>query len=108
MFKLAGHLGKTVAELSDTLSISELKEWQVFDRLDPIGGHRGDLQAAMIALMQSSNPDAKLTDFLVVDPNPMTDEQREVYEEQMLMIELQQSAQRTISMFEHIEAKKER
>ena len=100
MFKLAGHLGKTVAELSATLSIDELKEWRAFDRVDPIGGYRGDLQAALIAYVQAGGKDSKLSDYLVVDPNPMTNEQRIEHERQQHIVELHQQTERLKAMFE--------
>lgn len=74
LFKLAGHLGKTVAELSRTLSITEFNEWIAFDRVDPIGGYRGDLQAAIIARAMAGGD---LKDHIVIDPFPMTEEQKE-------------------------------
>lgn len=78
LFKLAGHLGKTVAELSETLSITEFNEWLAYDRVDPIGGYRGDLQAAVIARSMAGGD---LKDHIVIDPSPMTDEQKEQAEE---------------------------
>lgn len=48
MFRLAWALGKTVAELLETLSPDELTEWLAFERLTgPIGPERADLQAAL-------------------------------------------------------------
>lgn len=92
-----------MAELEATLSLDELAEWKAFDKVDPIGGYRGDLQAAMIALMQSQNAEAKLSDFLVIDPHPMTNEQREHYEQLKVIEEVKRSAQRTINMFEQLD-----
>ena len=77
MFKLAGHLGKTVAELSATLSITEFNEWIAFDRVDPIGGYRGDLQAAIVARAMAGG---EIKDHILVDPFPMTEEQKEQQE----------------------------
>ena len=73
MFKLAGHLGETVGELEATMSASELSEWLAYDRLDPIGGYRGDIQSAVIACAMAGG---KPSDYLIIDPNPMTDEQK--------------------------------
>jgi hypothetical protein len=36
LFKLAGHLGRTVADLERGLSSSELSEWIAYDQLDRI------------------------------------------------------------------------
>lgn len=43
MFRLAGHLGKTVAELGDTMTVEEFFQWIAFDQLSPIGGERFDV-----------------------------------------------------------------
>lgn len=77
MFKLAGHLGKTVGELECTLTVSELAQWRAYDELDPIGGYRTDLGFALLAYLQAGDKDKSVQDFLIIDPNPMTDEERE-------------------------------
>lgn len=63
------------------MSIDELRAWQAFDHIDPIGGYRGDLQSAIIAQQIAvwsghCKELPPLKDFLAVDPNPMTPEQR--------------------------------
>lgn len=58
------------------MSIDEFRQWQAFDSVDPIGGYRGDLQAALIAQQVAARPGSKLTDYLIIDPNPQTDEQK--------------------------------
>lgn len=67
-----------------------------FDELDPIGGYRGDLNAAIIAQSQNGGP---LKDYIIIDPFPMTDEQREQYELEQQRIKLEQSTQRMAAMF---------
>ena len=47
---LALRLGRTLHELRQTLTASELKMWIAFDRVTPIGDWRGDVQAAQIAV----------------------------------------------------------
>ncbi|MGY2800327.1 hypothetical protein ACVWV0_004603 [Ewingella americana] len=42
-------MGRTVHELRQTLTASELKMWIAYDRLSPIGDWRGDVQAAQVA-----------------------------------------------------------
>ncbi|MEQ8251579.1 MAG: hypothetical protein RIB41_10110 [Oceanibaculum nanhaiense] len=42
-------LGRTVEELSRSLSSAELSEWMAFDRLEPIGGPAADLRAGIVA-----------------------------------------------------------
>jgi hypothetical protein len=49
MFRLALQMGRTVRELSDSLGADELVEWMAFYRIDPWGGYRTDLGAAMVA-----------------------------------------------------------
>ncbi|AKI28079.1 tail protein [Moraxella phage Mcat26] len=93
---MAGHLGKTVGELEATMSASELSEWLAYDRLDPIGGYRGDIQSAVIACAMAGG---KPSDYLIIDPNPMTDEEREAYELEQQKAELQAQMERTLAMF---------
>lgn len=68
--------------------------------LDPIGGYRHDLNTALLAKISTGNKDATLRDFLVIDPYPMTDEQRAQYELERQRVELEQSTQRMVAMFE--------
>lgn len=62
-----------MAELTATLSLEELQEWKVFNTVDPIGNFRGDLQAAVIARAHAGG---SIKEHLVIDPDPMTDDQR--------------------------------
>lgn len=49
-FRLAGHLGMTVAELLARISSREISEWLAYERIaGPIGPARADIQAAIIA-----------------------------------------------------------
>lgn len=63
-----------MAELECTLSVHEFNEWRAYDSLDPIGGYRGDIQAALVAASMSGG---KLSDYLIIDPNPTTDDERD-------------------------------
>ncbi|WBU51666.1 DUF4035 domain-containing protein [Kosakonia pseudosacchari] len=47
---LALRLGRTLHELRQTITASELKMWIAYDRISPIGDWRGDAQAAQIAV----------------------------------------------------------
>lgn len=47
VFRLALRLGRTVEELLDALSAAELMEWMAFDRLQPIGDERADVNQAI-------------------------------------------------------------
>lgn len=46
---LALRLGRTLHELQQSVTASELKMWIAFDRMSPIGDWRGDVQAAQIS-----------------------------------------------------------
>ncbi|EGZ6858233.1 DUF4035 domain-containing protein [Cronobacter sakazakii] len=46
---LALRLGRTLDELKQTLTARELRMWIEFDRINPIGDRRGDIQAAQIS-----------------------------------------------------------
>lgn len=103
MFKLAGHLGKTVGELEQTLTMSELNEWRVYDVIDPIGSYRTDLGFALLAYMQAGDKDKSVQDFLIIDPNPMTDDEREVFEQEQWENEARQEVADMIAMFKKAE-----
>lgn len=45
---LALRLGRTLAELRQSMTASELMMWIEYDRHNPIGDVRGDIQAAQI------------------------------------------------------------
>ncbi|KIS45070.1 DUF4035 domain-containing protein [Kosakonia radicincitans] len=47
---LALRMGRTLHELRQTITASELKMWIAFDRVSPVGDWRGDAQAAQIAV----------------------------------------------------------
>lgn len=95
-------MGKTVGELERTMTAYEFAQWQAYDRLDPIGGYRGDLQAALIAASMSGG---KLSDYILIDPNPMTTEEREIAEIERQKAELQAQMERTMAMFEQLDKK---
>ncbi len=42
-------MGRTVRELLGAMDSRELSEWMAFDLVEPIGGRRGDIQAAIVA-----------------------------------------------------------
>jgi len=61
----------------EQLSAKELSEWRAYDHLDPIGGYRQDIQTAFMAFMAYGDKDKhSIEDFLVINPNPMTREQK--------------------------------
>ena len=74
---LALRLGRTVHELTQTITASELKMWIEFDRLSPIGDKRGDIQAALVAssVYRSQGGKATLDDMLLRwGPQPEEDD----------------------------------
>lgn len=103
LFKLAGYLGKTVGELEQTLTVGELAEWRAYDVIDPIGAYRTDLGFALLACMQSGDESKSVQDFLIIDPNPMTDEEREVYEKEQWEQQARAEVQAMIAMFKRSE-----
>lgn len=46
---LSLRLGRTLNELRQTLTASEMKMWLAYDRISPIGDWRGDVRAAQIS-----------------------------------------------------------
>jgi hypothetical protein len=66
-----------VDRLAAELTSAELSEWQAFDRIEPFGGERGDLQAAGVAWMvyKTAHPTGKLrvADFMPTFGPPADD-----------------------------------
>ena len=58
---LALRLGRTLQELRETITASELKMWIEFDRISPIGDWRGDAQAAQISVATLNSQGGKFT-----------------------------------------------
>lgn len=81
------------------MSYAELIEWQAYDELDPIGGYRTDANFAMLAYLQAGDKDKSLDDFILFDPNPMTNEERERVEAEKARQQAQAEVQAMIAMF---------
>ena len=65
------------------MGIDELREWQAFDSVNPIGDHRMDLNFAVLAQQIAKwsghcTEIPSLKDLLVIDPFPLTNEQRAI------------------------------
>ncbi len=60
---------------------------------DPIGGYRTDANFAMLAYLQAGDKDKSLDDFILFDPNPMTDEERERVEAEKAKAQAQAQAE---------------
>lgn len=63
---LALRLGKTLSELKQTLTASELKMWLAYDCRSPLGDWRRDMHAAQItaAVFNAQGAKASLNDFM--------------------------------------------
>ncbi|EBM3943083.1 DUF4035 domain-containing protein, partial [Salmonella enterica] len=57
---LALRMGRTLSELRQTMTASELLMWIEFDRQSPIGDIRGDIQAAQIVSAVYGSQGAKV------------------------------------------------
>lgn len=79
--------------------MAEFAEWVAYDEIDPIGGYRTDLGFALLAYMQAADKDKSVQDFLIIDPNPMTDEQKEAFEQEQWQIKARQEACAMMAMF---------
>ena len=88
-----------MGELERTMTAHELAQWIAYDRLDPIGGYRGDIPAAVVACAMAGG---KPSDYLIIDPSPMTDDEREAYKLEQRKAELQAQMERTLAMFSAI------
>lgn len=88
-----------MGELERTLTVAEFAEWVAYDELDPIGGYRTDLGFALLAYLQAGDKDKTIHDFFLVDPNPMTEEERRKYEQEQWEIKARQEVQAMIAMF---------
>jgi hypothetical protein len=75
---LALRLGRTLHELRETLTASELKMWLAFDRLCPIGDWRGDIQAAQISTAILNAQGGKATISEMVLKWGQTEEEEEI------------------------------
>lgn len=65
------------------MGIDELREWQAFDSINPIGDYRTDLNFALlaqkiIAWSGHCKEAPSLKELLVIDPFPLTNEQRAI------------------------------
>lgn len=85
------------------MTMSELAEWRAYDVIDPIGAYRTDLGFASLARMLSGDENKSVQDFLIIDPNPMTDEEREVFEQEQWENQARQEVQAMIAMFNKAE-----
>lgn len=81
------------------MSFAEFLEWQAYDEIDPIGSYRTDVNFAMLAYLQAGDKDKSLEDFILFDPHPMTDDEREIAKAKKAQLEAQAEVQAMIAMF---------
>lgn len=65
--KLALRLGKTLAELEESMTAREFYLWLAFEKLSPIGDERSDIHAAQISssVYQSKGIEAPINKLLI-------------------------------------------
>lgn len=88
-----------MGELERTLTAAEFAEWVAYDELDPIGGYRTDLGFALLAYLQAGDKNKTIHDFLLIDPNPMTEEEKQEFDQRQLEVQARQEVQAMIAMF---------
>lgn len=77
---LALRLGRTLHELRQTITASELKMWIEFDRISPIGDWRADAQAAQVSVATLNSQGGKFTIPDVILKWGEQEEEREISE----------------------------
>lgn len=97
----------TIAQL-EKIPHRELTQWQAYDQLDPIGGYRQDLNTAFMAYMAYGDKRKHtISDFLVIDPNPMSADMRDQVEVANQKNKLEQQIARLAAGFERVKIKGE-
>jgi hypothetical protein len=79
VFRLAGHLGMTVRELSERMDSRELSEWMAFTRyyeaLPDSWAETGLMVSAMLAPYSPKGKAPKASDFIPLEKPPQHDAQ---------------------------------
>lgn len=83
MFRLALALGRTVAELEQTMSGQELTEWIAYDSLEPFGDQRADLRAGIVAATMANCHRSRGDSFKPQDFMPFVEKRNASPEEAM-------------------------
>ena len=93
MFRLAGHLGKSVRWIEQNISSSELTEWiAYYEYIEPFGGRLLDEQRSVLSRQNYQGDDKPtLKDFNLYDYSMQTPKQKE--EEQSRIAKLKAEAQ---------------
>lgn len=94
----------TVAQLEKTMSYRELSEWRAYDQIDPIGGYRQDINTAFMAyLAYGDKTKHTISDFLVIDPEPMSDKLKQELEIAKQKQKLERQAAKLAADFERVQ-----
>lgn len=96
----------TVAQLKSSMDIDELAHWMAYDQIDPIGSFRMDANFANLIMHQVGDEGSKLSEFLVFDPDPVDEEERERREQSEQVAKWQTQALEMQQYFEHLKVKK--
>lgn len=81
------------------MTAREFAEWQAYDSIDPIGGYRTDLGFALLAYIQAGDKNSKISDYLLIDPNPKTDDEYLAHEQAQNAIQARKQVADLIAMF---------
>lgn len=76
MFRLAGHLSKSVAWIEENISSKELIEWLAFyECIEPFGGRLIEEQRSYLSFQMAKDKDKLLKEFYLYDYDTRTPEQ---------------------------------
>jgi hypothetical protein len=68
LFRLAGHLKKSVGEILETMDSDELTDWMAFARIEPLDGYRNDINfASLQSLLGNCNRGSSQKAFTIED-----------------------------------------
>ena len=78
MFRLAGHLGKSVAWIEENISGKELMQWLAFyEYIEPFGARLIDEQRSVLSIQNYQGKEkAEIKDFHLYDYSTKTPKQR--------------------------------
>ena len=77
MFRLAGHLGKSVKWIEENISSKEFIEWLAFyEYIEPFGGRLIEEQRSYLSFQMAKDKDKLLKDFYLYDYDLRTPEQK--------------------------------
>lgn len=74
-------------------------QWQAYYEIDPFGGYRSDLGFALLAYLQAGDKDKSIHDFVLIDPNPMTEQEHHQYTQTQNQIQAQDDIQKMLGLF---------